>query len=262
MRTLLVLILIIFAINVLPSEAALPTAEELDNVVPKLSQVVQTIYDHQPFQREVARRMLLDHARSQLESLKGPEQHDLRTATEAAIDNARFPQAFESLKARGITTIRYNILMSDSTNQFVNQLGKRLSKHWPEKKTHPLSKGWFHSALTNYLLDEPEANYLDLRSKVFGAIEKYYPDSRYFSRDFMQHYYVDRKAGAMRDATRIFDTYAKYGDMPMDGWWKKSLNRLAHWYKAPKASSTDPQISGSNSRLSQESEDKFPRGVP
>lgn len=81
--------------------------------------------------------------------------------------------------------------------------------------------------------DQNWANGKNLKTKVLTVI-----DSKYPFRSDLPH----GKKEARFQAREMIDNYFKYGEMPLDVWWKKKLNR---WFKTPKLSPSSPELTRS-----------------
>lgn len=93
-------------------------------------------------------------------------------------------------------------------------------------------KEWFRTAFMDHLRRNQWANESNLKTKVFHAIDIFYPYK--FGRTLQ-----NGGSEAKERAGKMVDNYLKYGELPMDPWWKKTFNRL---FKTPKHRSYDSAL--------------------
>lgn len=218
MRSLLVTILFLLAINTLVIEAAFPTADDLDQVVPNLSKAVEAVRDNQPFFESYAENVFYNYGSSPLPSIPGLKV-PLDTPEGVADKKFRLDKGYDYLKGLGIKLRPAwgDVFMDDRHWNFLKQLSEAIGKETPVPETKSYgSSFWFRIAFENFLKQRSWADGLDFKTKVYGAIDLHYPKPQDHSRYLADKYYVDRKTKALNRAMKYVHDFEKHGLMPQD----------------------------------------------
>ena len=233
MRNLFAVVLLFLALKIVHTELALTSMKEVEEAVPEFSQAIQAVFMREPFTYHEAEKVFFNSRNSPLDLINGLKQ--VRDGDEAE-KRFRRDNGVEQLRVLGMGSRSGwgYILMKKSTATFLNQLTRRMAKYRPVTESDML-KDWFRQSFIKYLESDPEANGLDLKEKVLGAIEHHYPGSDAYTTQVRRHY-INRWKNAHVSAAKIVEGFVKHGDLPKNGWIKNRLYRLVNLFRHRKAS--------------------------
>lgn len=247
MHILLVAATVLFAFSSLCRGAEIPAIEELSEKLPGFPDAVLKVYQNEPFYRDHALNLFYNLHNPEIPKIEGLVRARLDDTNEANADREfRRDKGFAYLKGLGVDTREGdgwgNVVMTQRTVRLLNQLNQQLSHYRPSKEETQVAKNWYRYSFQEYLKNEPEANVMDLKDKVVGAIDKYYPRLMDWAPESERQSWPKNKESAKQRATVLFDNHVKFGDMPMDGWWKRIYNRLAYFMRQHKLFRARPEL--------------------
>lgn len=214
MRYLIASVFAILCISVLQLEAALLSPEDMDKALPGFRDVVEFVHKNEPFHNGEALKLFYN-ADGAVQGVPTIDENDHSIA--AFMERAfRFENGFGHLRRLG-TEYQWgfgSIMSKKSTQNFLIQLNRELSKYSPLSEGDPFKGDWFLTSLENHLKSNPGANTLSLKEKVLGAIRDHYPDINQYNGNPGRPHYVDRRNNAIEEAESILNNYLTTWEVP------------------------------------------------